>query len=85
MSHSTQNQSFWRRFSQAILLAWYGKKLNVTQDKSTHSPIKRNVLQHQISTEKLKPHLVAFYDIRPGNGTGLFSKENIREEISKEK
>jgi len=24
--------------------------------------------------KKLKPGLVAFYDIRPGNGAGLFSK-----------
>jgi len=27
--------------------------------------------------KKLKPGLVAFYDIRPGNGAGLFSKEKI--------
>jgi len=33
----------------------------------------KNVLQHK----KLKPRLVAFYDIRPGNGAGLFSKEKI--------
>jgi len=26
---------------------------------------------------KLKPGLVAFYDIRPGNGAGLFSKEKM--------
>jgi len=31
--------------------------------------------------KKLKPGLVAFYDIRPGNGAGLFSQEKIREEI----
>jgi len=37
-----------------------------------HSPIKRNVLQHKINTKKLKPGLVASYDIRPGNGEGLF-------------
>ena len=43
-----------------------------------HSPIERNVLQHKINTKKLKPSLVAFYDIRPGNGAGLFSKEKIR-------
>ena len=36
-----------------------------------HSPIKRNVLQHK----KLKPGVVAFYDIRPENAAGLFSKE----------
>jgi len=33
----------------------------------------------------MKPCLVAFYDIRPGNGAGLFSKEKIRNEIFKEK
>jgi len=51
-----------------------------------HSLIKRNVLQHKINT-KIKSGLVAFYDIRPGNGAGLFSKEkiSIREEIIKEK
>jgi len=27
--------------------------------------------------KKLKPGLVAFYDIRPGNRVGLFSKERI--------
>jgi len=29
------------------------------------------------STKKIKPGLVTFYDIRPGNGVGLFSKEKI--------
>jgi len=28
-------------------------------------------------TQKLKPGLVAFYDIRPGKGAGLFSKKKI--------
>jgi len=38
-----------------------------------HSPIKRNVLQHKINTQKkLQPGLVASYDIWPGNGEGLF-------------
>jgi len=41
-------------------------------------------LQHNINTKKLQPGLVAFYNIRPVNGTGLFSKEKIKE-ISKEK
>jgi len=37
-------------------------------------------------TKKLKPSIVAFYDIRPGNKTSLFSKEDKkREEVSKEK
>jgi len=44
-----------------------------------HSPIKRNVIQYKINTKKLKakPGLVAFYDTRPGNEAGLFSKEKI--------
>jgi len=29
------------------------------------------------NTKKLKPGLVTFYDIRPGNRAGLFSKERI--------
>jgi len=42
-----------------------------------HSAIERNVLQHKINAKKLKPGLVAFYDIRPGNKMGLLSKEKI--------
>jgi len=30
--------------------------------------------------KKLKPGLVAFYDIQPGNRVGLFSKEKISKE-----
>jgi len=36
-------------------------------------------LQHRINTKTPKPGLVAFYDIRPGNGAGIFSKEKISE------
>jgi len=43
--------------------AWYGKK----QPNTTKARI------HQ--SKKLKPGLVACYDIWPGNGAGLFSKE----------
>ena len=43
-------------------------------------------LQHKINTKKLKSGLVAFYDIRPGNGAVLFSNDKISKgEISKEK
>jgi len=31
-----------------------------------------NVVQHNINTKKLKPGLVASYNIRPGNREGLF-------------
>jgi len=30
--------------------------------------------------KKLKPGLVAFYDVRPGNGAGLLSKEKVSKE-----
>jgi len=50
-------------------------KPNTTQARIHRS--KRNVLQYKINTKKLKPGLVAFYDLQPGNGAGLFSKEKI--------
>jgi len=34
--------------------------------------MKRNVQRHKINAKKLKPGLVASYDIRPGNREGLF-------------
>jgi len=46
------------------------EKQNLTQQK--HSSIKTNVLKHKINTKKLKPGIVASYDIHPGNGEGLF-------------
>ena len=61
---------FWD-IPQANPLAWYGKN-KTWHNKSRHSPIKINVIQHKIDTKKLKPSLVASYDIRPGNGVGLF-------------
>jgi len=65
-SHSTQNRSFQRCFPP-----WLGtEKLNLTQQKHTFTN-QRNVLQHKIN-KKLKPGLVASYDIWPGNGEGLF-------------
>jgi len=48
---------------QANLLAWYGKT-----KPNTHSPIKRNVLYTtQNKRKKLKPGLVASYNIQPRN------------------
>ena len=64
-----------------ILLAWYGKKLNLTQRKHAFTN-QRNVLQHK---KKLKTGLVTFHDIRPGNGAGLFSNEKISKGGDKEK
>ena len=34
-----------------------------------HTLVKRTILQHKINTKKVKPGLVASYDIWPGNGT----------------
>jgi len=53
------------------------EKTKPNTTKSMHSPIKTNALQHKINTKKLKPGLVAFYDIRPGNAAGLFSEDKI--------
>jgi len=70
MSHSTQNKSFWRR-SPSQSLGWYGKTKPNTTKAHIHRS-KRNVLQHQINTKKLKPGLVTSYKIRPGNRESLF-------------
>jgi len=53
------------------------KNLKLTQQKDAFTNQKKcNTTQNK--HEKLKPGLVAFYDIRPGNGApGLFSRENI--------
>jgi len=48
------------------------KKLNLTQ-KSTHSAIKK--MYYNTNTKKLKPGVVAFYQIRLGSGA--VSKETI--------
>jgi len=55
-------------------LVW--KKLNLTQQKDTFTNQKK-CIQNKINTKKLKPGLVAFCDIQPGNAVGLFSKERL--------
>jgi len=61
---------------QASLLSLYGKetKPNTTKARTHQS---KEMYHNTKQTQKLKPCLVAFYDIRPGNGAGLFSKEKI--------
>jgi len=46
-------------------------KLNTTKAHAHQSKEMYN------NTKKLKPGLVTFYHIRPGNRVGLFSKEKI--------
>jgi len=46
------------------------EKLNLTQQKHTFTNHKKCITQNE--HKKLKPGLVASYDIRPGNRKGLF-------------
>jgi len=52
-------------------LAGYGKK---TKPNTTKAYIHQSKKMYY-NTKKLKPDLVDFYDIWPGNEAGLFSKE----------
>jgi len=64
-------------------MAW--KKLNLTKQKHAFTSEKKCTTT-QNKPKKLNPGLVAFYDIRPGNGAGLFSKKKISKGgLSKEK
>jgi len=60
------------------------EKLNLTPQKQAFTNQKK-CTKTQNKHKKLKPGLVASYNIRPGNEAGLLSKEKIRQEISKEK
>ena len=60
--------------SQSPGLVW--KKLNLPQQKHAFTNQKKGTTT-QNKHRKLKPGLVAFCDIWPGNGMGLFLKEKI--------
>jgi len=51
-----------------------------TKPNTTKACIHRSneMYYNKLNTTNRKPGLVAFYDIRPGNGAGLFSREKIR-------
>jgi len=72
MPHLTQNII-------SFGLVW--KKLNLTQQKHAFT----NQKKCTTTQNKHKPGLVALYDIRPGNGAGLFSKEKISKGGDEEK
>jgi len=72
-SYSAQNRSFWRRFPKPI--SWLG--MEKTKPNTTKARFQKTCTTTQINTKKLKPGLVTFYNIWPGNGVGLFSKEKI--------
>ena len=61
------------------------KKLNLTQQKHAFANEKKCTTTQNKHTKKLKPGLVAFYDIRPGNEAGLFSNEKISKQKVKKK
>jgi len=58
-------------FPQANLLAWYKKNLK----PSIHQLKKCTTIPNK--HKKVKPGVVVFYEIWPGNGASLFSKEKI--------
>jgi len=65
-AHSKQN-----RFPKPI--SWHGKeKLNLTQQKHTFTNPKKCSTTQNKNKKKLKPGLVASYDIWPGTGESLF-------------
>ena len=75
MPHSTQNSHFGDVSpSQSPGLVWEKPKPNMTKVRSHQS---QEMYCNTKQTKKLKPGLVTFYDIRPGTGAGLFSKEKI--------
>ena len=78
-SHSTQNRSFRRRSPEPI--SWLG------MDKTKSNTTRACIHQWNENTKTLKPGLVAFYDIQPGNGAGPFPKKKVskRGDKSKEK
>ena len=59
-------------FQQASLLAWHGK----TKPNTTKAGIHQSKEMYY-NTNKLKPGLVAFYNMQPGNGASLFSEKEI--------
>jgi len=70
---STQNRSFHRRSpSQSLGLVIGMEKLNLTQQKHTFTNQKKCTTTQNKHKTKLKPGLVASYDIQPGNGENLF-------------
>ena len=77
MPHSTQKRPFRRTFRKSIS--------QLPTEKTKPNKTKNAFINQKKCTtiKKLKPGLVAFYDVRPGNG--VERTRYIREEISKEK
>jgi len=68
---------------QSLGVVWR-KKLNLTQQQ--HALVQQSrKMTNKSKHRNLKPASVAFYDTRPGNGAGPFSKEEISKEKVKKK
>jgi len=70
LSPTQHKVGHFRDVSQANLMAWYGK-LNLTTKHIFNNQKKCTTTQNKHQKE-LKPGLLATYDIRLGNGEGLF-------------
>jgi len=70
-SMSVENQRMLSSFGNVQSLALVWKKLDLTQQKHTFTNQNKCTTTQNIH-QKLKPGLVASYNIRPGNGQGLF-------------
>ena len=66
---------------QCLGVVWKKIKFNATTALVQQSRKMTNKSKHK----NLKPVSVAFYDTRPGNGAGPFSKEEISKEKVKKK
>ena len=71
-SHPIQNKSFRRRSFQ-LIAELSAEKVNQMQQKQ--SCIRNKIYYNIKLTQKLKPGLVASYELRPENKMGLFWKE----------
>jgi len=70
MSYQSQNRSFWGRSSQPI--SWFSaEKLNPTQQKQKKCIYNKIYYYTKLTHKKLKPGLVASYDLRKWNGSIL--------------
>jgi len=45
----------------------------IKYNKNKHASLTKKYREHQFNQNKLKPGLVASYDLRPGNGVGPYS------------
>jgi len=72
-------KSFQTCFPQANLSAWYGKKLNLAQQKQAFTNKKKCTATQNKHAKTKAPGLDAFCDIQSGNAAGLYSEEEKKQ------